>query len=155
MSRIRLALFPSYDLAVPARDQLRAAGIKAEVHQELQLQRLWFVTKSSAGARLEVARADWQRATRLIREWNQTGGPLRQAICCPECRSLRVDFPQFTNKSFLTNLAMGLLAELNAVEREYYCEDCHCMWSAEPQKAGRPRAHQAPNYFIEGLNRRR
>jgi len=37
MSRIRLALFPSYDAAVPVRDQLRATGIQAEIHQELQL----------------------------------------------------------------------------------------------------------------------
>lgn len=154
MSRIRLALFPSYDAAVPFRDQLRATGIQAEIHQELQLQRLWFVSKSAAGARLEVSFTDWDRATQLIREWDLTTGALRQAIRCPECRSLRVDFPQFTNKSFLTNLAMGLLAELNAVKREYYCEECHCMWSPK-QKAVRPRAHQSPNYFIEGLNQRR
>src|SRR5438477_1604673 len=107
MSRIRLALFPDREAATPVQERLMAAGIAAEIHQELQLQRLWFVTQSAAGARLEVKLEQLPYANRLVQEWDLSTQALRQAIRCPECRWLRVDFPQFTRKSVLTNLAIG------------------------------------------------
>ncbi len=152
MNRIRLALFPDRVEAAPIRDSLIKAGIPAEIHCERQMQRLWFVSKSAAGAPLEVPLHRWEEATKLLIEWDAVTGALQRAIRCPECGSLRVDYPQFTRKSFLTNLAMGLMAELRFVERQYYCEECHCMWSKRRTKPVRPgRAHQAPNYFIENV----
>jgi hypothetical protein len=128
---------------------LLQAGISAEIHDELQLERLWFVSKSAAGVRLEVPSKQLLRAMQLLLEWDATQ-ILHEAIRCPECKSLRVDFPQLTRKSLFTNLAIGLMAELHVVERQYYCEDCHCMWSKEG-RAPRKRAHMAPNYFIENI----
>jgi hypothetical protein len=151
MNRIRLALFRDGAAAASLRDRLIRAGIPAEVHDELQLERLWFVSKAAAGARLEVPFEQWERTTQLLLEWDASVGVLRDAIRCPECRSLRVEFPQVTRKSFLTNLAIGLMAELRLVERQYYCEDCHCMWPRQRTKPGRQRAHLAPNYFVEGV----
>lgn len=151
MSRIRLALFPNRETAMAVCEQLLDAGILAEIHEELQLERFWFVSRAATGARLEVPLRQWRRAVSLIQEWDPDIGGLRCAIHCPECHSLRVDYPQFTRKSFLTNLAIGLMAELRLVEREYYCEDCHCMWSRQESPRRKPRTHLAPNYFIEGL----
>jgi hypothetical protein len=65
-----------------------------------------------------------------------------------------VDYPQFTRKSLLTNVAMGLIAELRLVEREYYCEDCHFTWPKEGNKRSAERPHIAPYYFIEGIAQR-
>ncbi len=149
MNRIRLALFGDRVTAEPVRSCLLKAGIPAEIHDGLQLERLWFVSKSAAGARLEVPARQFDRSIQLLQEWDAVQGVLRGAIRCPECKSLRVDFPQFTRKSFLTNLAVGLIAELRLVERQYYCEDCHCMWSKQGAKPRRHRAHLAPNYFVE------
>jgi hypothetical protein len=151
MRRIRLALFPDPLLAAPVRNQLVEAGVAAEIHHELQLQRLWFVSTKAAGARVEVGIDQWEQATSLLRQWDAETRMLRNAIRCPECRSLRVDYPQYTPKSFLTNLAIGLMAELRLIERQYYCEECHCMWSKKKIKSRPPRPHQAPNYFIEGM----
>jgi hypothetical protein len=150
MNRIRLALFRDRAQAEPARSGLVEAGIHAEIHDELHLERLWFVTKPTAGARLEVPVKQLDRSLKLLREGDDAQGWLHQAIRCPECASLRIDFPQVTRKSFLTNLAMGLMAELHLVEREYYCEDCHCMWSPQRMRR-RERHHMAPNYFVEGI----
>ena len=150
MNRIRLALFRDRGAAEPARNGLAQAGIPAEIHDGLQLERLWFVSKSAAGARLEVPAKQLERAMRVLLEQDATQGLLGQAIRCPDCRSLRIDFPQFTRKSFLTNLAIGLMAELRLVEREYYCEDCHCMWSPQGRRR-RERHHLAPNYFVEDI----
>ena len=148
MNRIRLALFRNRPAAAELQDRLFKAGISSEVHDELQLERLWFVSKSAAGARLEVPFEQLEQATRLLLKWDRSGDALFGAVRCPECRSMRVDYPQFTRKSLLTNLAIGLIAELRIIEREYYCEECHCMWPRAKSKL-RPRAHLAPNYFID------
>ncbi len=150
MSRIQLALFKDTTRAEMCRQRLFKAGIRAELHAELTVARFWFVSPKEAGIRLEVRADDSERARRLLHEWSAIEGLLDGAVRCPECRSFRVNFPQFTEKSLLTNLVMGLVAEVRLVEREYYCEDCHYMWSRPDVKPRRVRPHRAPNYFIEG-----
>jgi hypothetical protein len=86
----------------------------------------------------------------MLRDWDEAEG-LRDVIRCPECHSLRVDYPQFTRKSMIPNLALGLASSVGMVEKEFYCEDCHYTW---PKEGGRPhhvRQHMAPHYFIEGI----
>jgi hypothetical protein len=53
MSRIRLALFRDHSAAESVRRGLLQAGIPAEIHDELQLERLWFVSKSATGVQVE------------------------------------------------------------------------------------------------------
>ena len=149
MNRIRIALFNNRDVAEAIRDRLMQAGIPAECHDEVWLARLWFASKAMAGVRLEVPAQSQERSTSLLHEWDSQHGLMSDAIRCPECKSFRVDYPQFTQKSCLTNLAMGLIAELRLIEREYYCEDCHCMWSRPRTKPRRNRPHLAPDYLLE------
>ena len=149
MERIRVALFLSRDEAAPLRHRLVQAGIAAEIHDELGPARLWFVSKSAAGARLEVPAERAEQAAQLLLAWDADGRALHGAIRCPECSSLRVAYPQFTRKSLLTNLALGLAAEMRLVAKAYYCEDCHCMWSRPGRIPPRPRRHTAPQYFID------
>ena len=149
MNRIRLALFHDCHAASAVRERLVRAGIRAEVHDELQLERLWFVSKSIAGVRVEVPFDQWELATKFLSDWHRTSNELLKAVHCPQCGSLRVDYPQFTRKSLLTNLAIGLMAEFRLIERDYYCEECHCMWPGPSLKPHRKRAHLAPKYFID------
>jgi hypothetical protein len=152
MSRIRIALFNHRTEAQLLCERLIQAGIPAEIHVEPAAAWLWFVSETDAGVRLEVPTGKSGRATALLLEWSEKNELLRDAVRCPECHSLRVDYPQFTEKSFLPNLVMGLLARIGAVEKDYYCEYCHCMW-AKPETKTRPvREHMAPNYFLEGLD---
>jgi hypothetical protein len=127
MNRIRVALFNDRAAAEPVLEHLLQAGVLAEIHDEPWLARLWFVSRLRAGVRIEVPARQFETTEKLLLAWNAKGG-LFNAIHCPECGSLRVDFPQFTEKSFTTNLAIGLLAGLGLVEKDYYCEHCHCMW---------------------------
>jgi hypothetical protein len=151
MIRIRLALFDGSTQAEPIRQRLKDVGISAEVHDESGLAKLWYVPGRGAGARLEAPEAEAARAQQLLKEWDAQPGLLQSAIHCPECGSLRVEYPQVTHKSLFTNFAVGLAAELGLVEREYYCEDCHCMWGKQDAKPRRVRDHLAPDYFLEGV----
>ena len=135
MSRIRVALFNDAATAEPIRVYPRQAGIPAEIHHEPWLTWLWFVPRSEAGLRIDVPACLSEAAGELLRAWDAEG-VLFIGIRCPDCGSMRVDFPQFMGKPFITNPAIGLLAGLRSVEKDDYCEHCHRMWpkpGAKPQ----------------------
>ena len=151
MNRMPVAHFSNRAKAQPLQQRLAANGIKAEIHDELRLEKLWFVSKPAAGARVEVPADQFELACQHLHALDATESVLLEAIRCPECKSLRVDYPQFTRKFFIPNLAMGLMAAMGAVEKEFYCEDCHFTWPREGTKRSVLRPHMAPYYFIEGV----
>jgi len=150
MKTIPVATFNGRSQAEPLQKRLVASGIQAEIH-DVPHARLWFVSRPRTGVRLESPASQFERAHQLLLDWHRAEVALREAIRCPECGSLRVDYPQYTEKSLLTNLAMGLAAELRLIAKEYYCQDCHYTWPKEGSKASRLRPHMAPYYFIEGI----
>ena len=154
MNRVRLALFEKAAQAERICDRLRRSGVLAEVHPESALAALWYVSPRRAVIRLDVAAGDRERAKALLDQWDREPGWCCGAIRCPECKSLRVEYPQLTEKSLLTNFVLGLAAEFRLIEREYYCEDCHCMWARERAHPAHPRAHMAPDYFLQDVRRR-
>lgn len=148
---IRVAHFEDYAHAEAVRQRLTQAGIAARIQTRFGLARLWYVPKKRAGVRVEVPAKDAERAGLLLQGWDSNYECLSSAVHCPECHSLRVDYPQFTGKSFLTNVAMGLMAEFRLIERDYYCEECHCMWAKPGAKLPSLPAHPAPDYFLEDM----
>ena len=151
MNRIPIALFATRSEAEPIKQRLARAGINAEIQHELLLQKLWFVSKDAAGARLEVAAEHFEQAEKLLLAWDLADGALKRAIRCPECKSFRVDYPQFARNSVMTNMAAGVAAELGLIEKDYYCQRCHYTWPKEVHAQGRQRRHMAPYYFIEDV----
>jgi len=124
METLTVAFFPSRAAAEPIKNRLVQAGIDARIVEWPWLQRLWFVPKREAGASVEVPREHFERAEKLLIEWDAAEGTLREAIHCPECGSLRVQYPPFARHSLLTNIMMGA-AGLGLVDKEFYCENCH------------------------------
>lgn len=150
MNRIPVALFNERAQAAQLGNKLRQAGVPAEVHDELHLEKLWFASKSHTGVRLEVPVDQFERSEQLLVDWD-TRGEVHDAIRCPECNSFRIHYPQFARHSLLTNLALGVLSTSGLIDKEYYCEDCHFTWPREGSRPRRDRPHLAPHYFIEGI----
>jgi len=151
MNRIPLATFNSDAPAARLQQRLTGNGIPAEVHHELKLEKLWFASRPESGARLEVPADQFERAYGLMVQWDTQDDVLHDAIRCPECKSPRVIYPQFTRRSFLPNLIIGTLAAIGRVEKEYFCEECQYTWPREGTRPSRLRPHMAPYYFIEGV----
>ncbi|MDB6109299.1 MAG: hypothetical protein JWR69_1049 [Pedosphaera sp.] len=150
MDSITVATFNVASNAEPLKHRLEEAHIPVEVHDESMMERLWFVARPLAGVRLKVHSRDFENALRLIHVWDEKEGVLRDAIRCPECRSSRVEYPQFTRKFFLPNL-LGILAAIGLLEKEFYCQECQYTWPKEGTKKSATRPHMAPYYFIEGV----
>lgn len=151
MSWMAVALFNNRENAEAGGRLLAGEGFNPRVRGEGWLQVFWFVSKRAAGVWLEVPADQLERAKQRLLDLNGDLGVLRKAVRCPECGSLRVDYPQFARHSLLTNLALGVAAEVGLVEKEFYCEKCHYTWPKDGHKPRRNRPHLAPYYFIEGI----
>jgi hypothetical protein len=149
MKRIRVALFSSRAEAATFSDRLMEAGIAATIHDELGLAIFWFVSKTATGTRLEVPAEQAEKANQFLYYWAAAPEALPGAIRCPECKSLRVDYPQFARRSILPNVLMGLIAGVGLLEKQFYCEDCHWMWPKQHINGRRHRRHMAPDYFLD------
>jgi hypothetical protein len=149
MERLAVAMFPDRAKAEPVCRRLAEAGMKPEIHKnELLLEKFWFVSRSHP-VRVEVPCNQFEPAEHMLQDWDAHGA-LPYAIHCPECRSLRVQYPQFAHKSVIPNMIVGLIATFGR-QKEYYCEDCHYTWPKEGTKLSAVRPHSAPYYFIEGV----
>lgn len=144
---VTVATFNEPVPAEPLKQRFEKAGIHAEIHNESKYEWSWFVARPIAAFRLKVHKKDFETALRLLNEWDAADGALRDAVRCPQCGHSRVEYPQFTRKFFLPNL-VGLASALGIFEKEFYCQDCGCMWPKEV-KTHPPRKHSAPAYFIE------
>jgi hypothetical protein len=147
MSAMPILLFSHAARAEPVKNRLQQSGISAEVHDQVRLERLWFTSKTQAGAHLEVPSEQFERACQLLYQWDKEG-VLDQAVRCPECNSFRVDYPQFTRKSFIPNVLLGLAASVGMIEKDYYCQDCHYTWPKNERIFPGNRPHSAPSYFL-------
>jgi len=151
METMPVALFSSREKADPIKNRLIQAGFDALIVEKSLLQKLWFVGKEECRVRLEVPSDQFERAEKLLQKWDAEEGVLLGIIRCAECKSLRVQYPQFARHSFLTNLMLGLAAAVGVCEKDYYCEVCHFTWPKEGMRPRRKQAHFAPYYFIEGI----
>jgi len=150
-----IALYNDRERAEALQRRLVDAGFNALLNEKPRLTNFWFVSREKSNVRVEVPEEQFGRAGNFLLALDSTDRALEGAIRCPECGSLRVQYPQFAQHSLLTNLAMGVLAQLHAIEKDYYCEDCHFEWPKEGYRSRRGRPHSAPFYFIEGIEQTR
>jgi hypothetical protein len=140
MNTISIALFSRHSDADLIQRRLTDSGIPSQLAD----------CKGMTGTRLEVPADQFERTYTLLQKWDTDAG-IAGAIRCPECNSFRVDYPQYTHKSALPNLLIGLLANIGAMRKEFYCYDCHFTWPKEGTRPSRVRPNMAPYYFIEGV----
>jgi len=123
---IVVATFNDEEKAQPVKDRLEKEGIHAATFDESKLQKFCFLCRPLANHRVCVKQEDANRA----RQFLKTNQDLVQGqICCLQCGSPRVEYPQFTRKNITTTLA-DLACFLGLKERKFYCLDCHHSWPA-------------------------
>jgi hypothetical protein len=145
-----VALFSSSAEAEPVRKRLADNGIPAEIHDKFRIEKLWYVSNPGV-VRLEVPAEQFERGYKMLIDWDAAEGCLRGAIRCPECKSLRIEYPQASHKSILPNLVVGFMAAVGHVNHEFYCHECHFNWHLQTGAEPPLRPHMAPNYFIEDV----
>jgi hypothetical protein len=132
---LTVATFNDPEKAAILKERLEKAGILVEMSDESTTRSLMFFSKGLASVRLQVEKADWDRARKMLVEWDAADGALRDALHCPECKSPRVSFPQLTRKFPMPLFVFSVLVKVGLIDPEFYCEDCHFTWpEKEPVK---------------------
>ena len=127
---VTIATFNEPAQAKHLKDRLTAAGVKADVHNEGQMQAVGMMSKPQANAKVFIAEEDFEKAQSLMVEWEPTDPDIGAAIRCPQCQSPRIEYPQMTRKFHVPWIA-NLLFALRIIEKEFYCQDCHFTWSKD------------------------
>ena len=60
---------------------------------------------------------------------------LEQAMHCPSCGSLRVNYPQMTRKFIMPTVILHLGIIFRVIDHQCYCEHCHEMWNPREENA--------------------
>ena len=126
MRSMTLATFNDRDHAQPVVDRLQQAGFHAQIHDETKWQN-HRLSEHLASVKVCVDENEYEPAKRQLKEWDATEHWLDQAVCCPECCSPDVDYPQVTRKFILPSLH-ALFYRLGLEEKQFYCNTCHHTW---------------------------
>ncbi len=136
-----IAAFDHLEPAEHLAARLREAGFHAEVQDESAAQK-WqlYNMHPRAHLRVVVLEEDAVASTKQITAWDAADGALTGAARCPECGSLRVEYPQFSRRTLMGALPAALAAA-GVIERDFYCEACQFTW---PE-------HEAPKPDLDSL----
>ncbi|TAK92785.1 MAG: hypothetical protein EPO07_19075 [Verrucomicrobia bacterium] len=127
MKTVPLATFNELEPAQELQRRLQAAGIPATIHDESKVERFWFMSEPFAAVHVGVDQPRYLEARRLLAVWETNDGYLPDAVCCPECHSSRVEYPQLTRK-FASPTFLRLFMAAGILSKEFYCLDCHYTW---------------------------
>ena len=131
-----MATFNDRDHAQPVVNRLQQAGFHARLHDETNWQK-HRLAEELASVKVQVEESEYETAKQRLKEWDATEHWLDQAVCCPECGSPDVDFPQVTRKFILPSLH-ALFYRLGLEEKQFYCNTCHHTWplrvKVEPER---------------------
>lgn len=119
---------------------LKNKGLKARTYNDKLLQLFLFLCPPHATYRVQVPGDAFKNATELLDA--ESPAILEQAIHCPECGSLRVNYPQMTRKFFLPTLLLHLGIIFRVIEHECYCENCHYVWNLPKPVPAIHKAHR-------------
>src|SRR5271156_687414 len=99
-----VATFSDLEKARKVKNRLAQEGILAEVLDESNLQKYWFLSRHLASDKVVVDEKDFEKARLALQAADAQDHLLEGEIRCPKCSSASVDYPQFTRKFMTTTL---------------------------------------------------
>jgi hypothetical protein len=130
---MRLAVFNTEEPALALGAHLQKQGVDVRMNDERNLQRFWFLTRPRAGYSVEVQEASFAAVQDRMDADPRMTSLLQEAIRCPSCNSLRVEYPQMTRKNILPTLLAHVFMAVNLMKPQCYCEACHFTWRPKRQ----------------------
>jgi transposase-like protein len=124
---LTIATFNDHAPAEVLKDRFLDAGLHADLSDDAGSQAIFFLSKHPrANMRIRVRKEEYERAKKLLQEWEKDG-VMSQAVRCPQCGSSRIEYPQFSRRT-AGSMFFALLSAAHVIPREYYCEDCQFTW---------------------------
>jgi hypothetical protein len=106
---------------------LRNNGFTARNYDDKLFRYFLFLRPPQITYRVQVRKVHFGDACKLLEA--SPPAVLGQAIHCPTCRSLRINYPQMTRQFVLPTILLHLGIIFRVIDHECYCESCHHMWN--------------------------
>jgi hypothetical protein len=136
-SWVNVAVFEESNDAQVLEEFFKNKRIEVRTYNDRILQLLLFLCPPRATFRVQVRHGFFKYAIDLLEAEPDVPAILQKAVHCPDCGSLRVEYPQMTRKFFLPTLLLHLGIIFRVIEHECYCENCHYIWNL-PKKLASP-----------------
>jgi hypothetical protein len=122
-----VATFNEREDADAVAERLRQAGFESQVADETKVQKFFYMSRPLANEKVEVPLADATRARNLLKQIEPKEQLLRHEICCPQCDSPDIEYPQFSRK-FTLPVFVEIMCFFHILEKQFYCKNCHNTW---------------------------
>lgn len=125
---VSIASFDEQDQAQALADRLLAEGFDATTQND-SAEQFWkfYNMHPRAHCHVRVPKAVVDAVLLRLKELDASENVLQSAVRCPECRSTRVEFPQFSRGTIVGALP-SIAAAAGLIERQFYCSACHFTW---------------------------
>ena len=118
---------------------LKDRGIAVRDFHDVWLRAFLFLRPPQATWRIQVRQNDFAGVERMLAAAHPP--ILENALHCPSCGSLHVNYPQMTRRFFLPTILLHLGIIFRVISHECYCSHCHMTWNL-PQDVSHK--HRAP-----------
>jgi hypothetical protein len=106
---------------------LRDKGLVARTYDDKLFRYFLFLRPPRVTYRVQVRKNHFESASQVLDA--HAPSVLENALHCPSCGSLQVNYPQMTRKFILPTLLLHLGIIFRVIEHECYCEHCHYIWN--------------------------
>jgi hypothetical protein len=122
-----LATFDAPENARRAKALLESNGFEVRLHDERWVQRVCFFLAPKAGVHLHVLKEVVLAARQCL---DANPEVRRTMVCCPQCDSSDVQYPETTRKNILPVIISQILFLVRFMEPEHHCKHCRHTWPA-------------------------
>ena len=122
-----VAVFENLDTGRVLEACLRGTGFEARTYDDKAFRYFLFLRPPRVTYRVQVPKNQSSDAAKLMAA--NPPAVLTKALHCPECGSLRVNYPQMTRRFILPTIVLHLGIIFRVIEHECYCENCQYMWN--------------------------
>jgi len=132
-----VAVFDQRDAGQTLELFLQNNGFEARTSDDKLFRYFLFLRPPQVTYRVQVKKNRFDDAVKLL----EANPPpvLAQAIHCPSCGSLHVNYPQMTRRFVLPTILLHLGIIFRVVDHQCYCEHCHQMWNLAGAKVTLPK----------------
>jgi hypothetical protein len=128
-----VAVFDSMDNGKALEAILREKGFEARTYDDKWFRYFLFLRPPMVTYRVQVRKNHMEGANKFLAA--SSPAILSRAVHCPECESMRVNYPQMTRQFVLPTILLHLGIIFRAVDHQCYCEHCQHMWSLPGDKS--------------------
>jgi hypothetical protein len=109
--------------------------IEARTYDDKMFRYFLFLRPPRVTYRVQVRGNAFRAAAELLDGTPEAPAILQQAVHCPSCGSLQVNYPQMTRKFIMPTVILHLGIIFRVIHHEAYCESCHHVWNLSQDDA--------------------